>query len=306
MCSFQIKITVDVSQKYIPMPWWSRVTKFNAIVGFFSSENSFVPGWCMTQIRKRQEERAKLEDETGQSTHVKSDFLDKFLDATKISGPPGNDYVALIDYCLTNLQAGSETITVELISTMYHLLKDPEKMKRLVEEIQSARLSNPVTYKEAQKLPYLDACLKEGLRIHPAVGLGMERTVIGNGLKLPDGSIAPRGVLVGMNPWVLGRQTLYGDDPDEFRPERWLRAEEETEAAYTERMNAWKRADIVFSHGVHSCSGKQVAMMEMYKIFPSLLLNFDIELQDRSKSWNIINRFIVRQTGFNCVLRPRA
>ena len=125
----------------------------------------------------------------------------------------------------------------------------------------------------------------------------------GNGLKLPDGSVAPRGTLVSMNAWVLTRQPLFGDDADEFRPERWLRVEGETVVAHTERMNAWKRADIVFSYGVHSCSGKNVAMMEMYKVLPSLLLNFDIELQDPDKNWNVINRFIVRQTGFNCILR---
>ncbi|MCJ1440395.1 MAG: hypothetical protein MMC23_000878 [Stictis urceolatum] len=66
------------------------------------------------------------------------DILDRFLDAAKISAAPGIDYVALIDWCLTNVQAGSETIPIELISTLYHLLQDPEKLNRLVKELDSA------------------------------------------------------------------------------------------------------------------------------------------------------------------------
>ena len=258
----------------------------------------------MSRIHERQQERAELEARTGHSTAVKSDFLDKFMDAAKIPNSPDTDYVALIDWSLTNMQAGSETITVELIATFYHLLKDHSRMARLLNEIRSADLSNPVTYEEAQKLPYLDACIKEALRIHPAVGLGMERVITGEGLRLPDGSVAVRGVLVSMNPWVVSRQPLFGDDTDRFAPERWLRADESA-VSYAARMNAWKRADIVFSHGHHSCSGKYVALMEIYKIVPTLLLNFDIELQDKEKSWNVINRFIVRQTGLQCEVRSR-
>ena len=127
----------------------------------------------------------------------------------------------------------------------------------------------------------------------------------GDGPKLLHGSVAQRGVLVSMHPWVVAGQPLYGDEPDKFVPERWLCGKEESEAACTERTNAWKRADIVSSHGKYSSSGKNVAIWEMYKVLPTLLLNFDVELQDQDKSGNVIDRFIVRQTRFNCVLHPR-
>ncbi|MCJ1440396.1 MAG: hypothetical protein MMC23_000879 [Stictis urceolatum] len=95
-----------------------------------------------------------------------------------------------------------------------------------------------------------------------------------------------------MDPWVVAGQPLYGDEPDKFVPEWWLCGKEESEAACTERTNAWKRADIVSSHGKYSSSGKNVAIWEMYKVLPTLLLNFDVELQDQDKSGNVIDRFI--------------
>lgn len=73
------------------------------------------------------------------------------------------------------LFAGSDTTAISFRSLFYHLMHNPRVYRRLQTEIDQAvnerRLSMPPTYKEASKLPYLCACIKEALRIHPGAQL---------------------------------------------------------------------------------------------------------------------------------------
>jgi cytochrome P450 len=80
-----------------------------------------------------------------------------------------------------SIAAGSDTTAVTLSAVIYYLLKNPPALKKLRAEIDEfageGKISNPITYQESQKMPYLQAVIKEGLRVHPAVGQMMARTV---------------------------------------------------------------------------------------------------------------------------------
>lgn len=111
-------------------------------------------------------------------------------------------------------------------SFFYLLLNSPASHKKLVDEIDAARaagkLSEPVAYSEAQDLPYFQACLNEAMRLRPAVGLNMYRKLPREGMQI-DGRYVPGGIEVAVNGWVLHRdKTVFGQDADEYRPERWL------------------------------------------------------------------------------------
>jgi cytochrome P450 len=92
-----------------------------------------------------------------------------------------------------------------LSSIFYHLLKYPKTYQRLQDEIDTAakegRISDPVIFKEAQELPYLQAVIKEALRMHPATGLPMQRIVPPEGTTIA-GRFIPGGSSVGINAWV--------------------------------------------------------------------------------------------------------
>lgn len=129
---------------------------------------------------------------------------------------------------LANVFAGSDTTAIALRSIIYYLCKNPRCVNRLRSEIDEAELSDIVTYQEASKLRYFQACVKETLRIHPVAGQSLERVVPAGGLTLGS-SYLPQGTIVGMNPWAIGRdKSVYGQDVEDFRPERWLSADEET------------------------------------------------------------------------------
>jgi cytochrome P450 len=103
--------------------------------------------------------------------------------------------------------------------------------------------------------------------MHPIVGMILERYVPESGLHLPDGSLLPAGVTVGMNPYIIPRnQDIWRDDAEIFRPERWLRDEEQDESDedYQERLRCMNSADLTFGAGSRICIVKNVALLEVY------------------------------------------
>lgn len=96
-----------------------------------------------------------------------------------------------------NVVAGSDTTAITMRTIIYHLLKNPEYMARLRAEVEKnraqGRLSNPVTFEQARQMPYLQACISEGLRIHPAIGMTLPRVVPAGGIQI-QGYYLPEGV----------------------------------------------------------------------------------------------------------------
>lgn len=83
--------------------------------------------------------------------------------------------------CVNNIIAGSDTTAISLNAALYHIYTIPHVLKNLRGEIDSmmkvGTISNPVTFEEAQKMPYLQAVISEALRVHPAVGVSLAREV---------------------------------------------------------------------------------------------------------------------------------
>ena len=129
----------------------------------------------------------------------------------------------------TNIGAGSGTTATILRAIFYNLLRSPASLRRLTAEVRDHVSSKskqeperPVSWTQCQQLPYLEACVKEAERIHPAVGLPLERKVPPEGATI-CGQHFKGGTVVGMNAWVVHRdRAVFGEDADEWRPERWL------------------------------------------------------------------------------------
>jgi cytochrome P450 len=165
-----------------------------------------------------------------------TDFLGKLLEASesaevsKAGDIPKPTYEQIVAFVLANTMAGYATVAVALRSILYHLARNPDAYTRLQRELDEAfasgALSQTHTVAEAGKLPYLDAVVTEALRVHPVLGLILEREVPAGGAVLA-GQHVPEGTVVGFNPWVImHNREVYGEDADVFRPERWLGVEE--------------------------------------------------------------------------------
>lgn len=130
-----------------------------------------------------------------------------------------------------NIGAGADTTGSTLTVILYYLCQNPEVVLKLREEIAEARkrgeLSDTIKYQEAIKLPYLQAVIKEGMRIFPIIAMPLPR-VVPKGGAIIAGHYFPGGNVVGINPFVAHRnKQVFGEDADQFRPERWL-AEKDT------------------------------------------------------------------------------
>lgn len=207
--------------------------------------------------------------------------------------------------CQSNIGAGSDTTAITLSSVLYHLLKYPNTYQKLRDEIENAakegKVSDPITFKEAQGLPYLQAVMKEGLRVHPAVGLGLQRIVPAEGTTIANQFI-PGGSTVGINAYVAHKNTsVWGSDADQWRPERWLEIEEQGRGAEVEKYF------FSFGMGSRTCIGKNISLLEMNKLIPQLVRRFDFELDpDVEQNGGIVckNRWFVKQQNFRArVLR---
>jgi cytochrome P450 len=132
-------------------------------------------------------------------------------------------------------------------------MKNRDALAKLVAEVDDfdarGQISRPhVTYAEAIKMPYLVACCKEGMRLHPSVGLGMPRHVPAGGATIA-GRYFPEGSKVSINAAVLHYEdAVFGPQADRFKPERWLEGD---------ALNMDKHM-LNFGGGSRTCLGKNV------------------------------------------------
>ncbi|KAM0270038.1 hypothetical protein ACHAQH_009574 [Verticillium albo-atrum] len=251
------------------------------------------------------------------ATHdpTKPDFLDRFIQA-KSENPDVVDARQIVSYLAINMLAGADTTAITIKAVLYYVLRAPRVREKLEAEILAAEFSRqhsiPPAYSEVKCLPYLEAVVREAMRLHPGVAMTLPRYVPseaqGIHLLLPDGSVVPPGTSVGMNPFVIGRnRKAWGDDADEFRPERWLRDEQagETEEGFAERLRGMNNADLTFGAGSRLCIGKHLALVEVYKVVATLFALYDIEMVEPEKEWWVRNGFFLRQQGPRVRMRPR-
>lgn len=210
-------------------------------------------------------------------------------------------------YLLINLIAGADTTAVAMSSAVYFGLKNPEVWEKLETEILSAGLpdDSPITHKNCRVLPYLDAVIRESMRLHPPVGMPLERYVPKDGLRLPDGSLVPGGLMVGMNPYMVNRSAVFGEDVDAFRPERWLQNADESAEEFQKRFMEMSNADLTFGAGSRICGGRHIANLEVYKVLSTLIKKYRIELVDPEKEWIVKNGWFLRQSGVEVRMQRR-
>lgn len=108
----------------------------------------------------------------------RNDFLTKLIEMRQKEKIQDLDMITTLG---ANIAAGSDTTALSLSTVVYHLARNPEKLKKMRQElhqfVNGGLVSTPITYQESQKLPYLQAVIKEALRIHPATGQILARMV---------------------------------------------------------------------------------------------------------------------------------
>jgi cytochrome P450 len=259
--------------------------------------HGYVYNYTLRQIEHRQRE---LKDPENKNREGPPDIMTKILLAHE-ADPEKMTRTDLITMCQSNIGAGSDTTSITLSAILYNLLKYRHTFDKLREEIDTAakehRISDPITFKETQSLPYLQAVIKEALRIHPATGLTMPRLVPPEGATIAK-HFFPAGSTVGINSWVAHRNpVVFGEDAENWRPERWIEFEEQGRNAEVEKYS------LGFGMGSRTCIGKNISLLEIAKVIPQLVRRFDFELVGcegvgGEEGLRCENRWFVKQCNF--------
>ncbi|KAF6812059.1 cytochrome p450 [Colletotrichum sojae] len=197
---------------------------------------------------------------------------------------------------LFQITAGSDTTATVIRTTWLYTMTSPHVYNILKREIMTAinegRVSSPITFEEAKQLPYLQAVIYEGLRMNaPFTGICAKEVPAG-GDTIGD-VFVPAGTRISQNFWgVLRRPDVFGRDADLFRPERWL------EADPAARDMMVKTAELAFGHGRWGCAGKNVAFLELNKVYVEMLRNFDFQIINPEKPWHSVNHQLFMQSDF--------
>lgn len=141
-----------------------------------------------------------------------------------------------------------------------YVIANPVVYQKIQSELDNATLSTSiVTDSEAKELPYLQACIKEGMRVFPPV-TGLFNKRVPQGGDTIHGKFIPEGVEIAYAAWDFYKDpAIFGLDAEIFRPERWLEADEEKAAVMQ------KTVDLIFGYGKYQCLGKPIAMLELGK-----------------------------------------
>jgi cytochrome P450 len=183
----------------------------------------------------------------------------------------------LVAEALLQILAGADTTATAIRATMLHIITHPAVYRTLQAEIdqavQSGHTSSPVIQEaEAHELKYLQAVIREGLRIWPPVTGLLSKVVPKAGDEVEvDGKkkFIPGGTNIGWCVWGIAmNKEIFGVDANMFRPERWLINDTEK----LTRMN--KTVDLVFGYGKYQCLGRPVALLELSKVFVEVMNSF--------------------------------
>lgn len=172
------------------------------------------------------------------------------------------------------ISAGSETTASLLTGWMYFMTTNPEVHAKVTAEVRNAFKSDAdITWHTVGELAYLDATMKEALRLFSPAPANQQRVVPPGGATIA-GHYIPEGYTVAVAPWAASHSTLNFADPERFDPERWLQQPGGKGKYAADKLHASQP----FSLGQRGCIGKNLSFFEMRLILANLLWAFDLEM----------------------------
>jgi hypothetical protein len=247
-------------------------SKYNALKSFIPGMDTYVRVFGTTYWKKQRSDcfdmdvtaRAALDRWIkGQTKGHERDVL-SMLKALEAHGDPSkripNDHMPA--YLVEMLAAGSSTTATTAALATFQLIYHTDKQHKLRRELFEA-FPDPlkIDMKVATSLEYLDACIRETMRLHPVIPGPLER-YLGHSIQV-GGKVVPPGVMASCSPYTQGRLEDVFDRPDEFIPERWLVADERMKHNWTP-----------FGYGSRSCPGANLAMTELRYIIGTVFRIF--------------------------------
>ncbi|XP_070562960.1 1,25-dihydroxyvitamin D(3) 24-hydroxylase, mitochondrial-like [Ptychodera flava] len=181
------------------------------------------------------------------------------------------------------LAASVDTTSNSLLWVLYCLAKNPHVQESLFREIEDVvPMGETPTYEHINQMPYLKATVRETLRLYTptaTISRVLSKDVVIGGYQIPA-----KTTCVGQT-WLISRDPEYFPDPLEFRPERWIRGENEHFYGFT---------SIPFGYGPRMCIGKRLAELEIHlalaRLCRKFLLEYTTDVESKLSTVNVPDR----------------
>jgi len=193
-------------------------------------------------------------------------LLARLVRARSDDGKEAMSKQQLLDEAVTMLLAGHETTALAMLFATYLLCTHPEATTRLREELDSQLGGRAICAADLERLPYLDAVVRETLRLYPpAYTFGRELLTP---IELGGYTLPARSVVL-VSPYGMHRSGRYFAEPNRFDPARWLTPE----ASKLPRF-----AYLPFGGGPRVCIGNHFAQLELALVLATLVRQLDVTL----------------------------
>ncbi|KAK9467714.1 cytochrome P450 [Lipomyces arxii] len=243
----------------------------------FKESKKIIENFSIGMIREKQEKRKIA------ATFKKSEAaIDKDIISTMITEGKGAwTEKEILNNLMTFLAAGHETTSNATAFALFHLSRNPEIQSKLREEIRTVlpngHASLPyVTYDQIDKLKYLNNFCKESLRVSPPVPATTreaEKDV------MVDGIMIKKGTLLFVQIYGVNHsKAIWGEDADEFKPERW-------DSLPTEAISPYSL--LTFLQGPRSCIGRRFAEVEFKALLIALISTFNFAEREPGENHKI-------------------
>ncbi|PBK99824.1 cytochrome P450 [Armillaria gallica] len=237
--------------------WWRAVLKRTPMFWKGGEDFDAITGMAVAAISKR------LQEPTD-----RNDLLSKLQAGKDEDGNPMGQE-ELTAEALTFLIAGSDTTANSTCAIIYYLARTPSVQEKLHKELAEHLESGVATVEQVKNLAYLQAVINEGLRLHSTVAMGLPRVAPEGGMTIL-GNYFPGGTVISVPTYTIHRDpAVFGDDVEEFRPERWF----ECDSAGV------SKAFSPFSVGPRACIGRNLANFELQIIIASILKRYHFVLE---------------------------
>ncbi|KAH0341842.1 putative P450 monooxygenase, partial [Aureobasidium melanogenum] len=274
-----------------------------AMVGFLSGSGSRArrPGFApeMLYSKANQEYQNDIDElqkvaldllkERRENPSTKKDLLNAMINGKDPKTGEKLSEEAIVRNMITFLIAGHETTSGLLSFLMYELLNNPEAYSAAQKEVDEVVGKEKLTMEHLSKLPYITACLRETLRLHPtAPGFALTAKsdqVLGGKYPVKKGEVC-----LAVLPLIHRDPKVYGDDSEDFKPERML-----DESFNKLPPHSWKP----FGNGMRACIGRPFAWQEALLCMATLLQTFRFTKSDPSYTLRIKTTLTIKPDNFH-------
>ncbi len=191
---------------------------------------------------------------------------------------------------------GHDTTTVALSWTLFLIGSHPDVQQKIFDEMDAifGNSDRPATLSDLNEMKYMERCIKEGLRLYPAVP--KVGRILSDDVQLDEYKI-PKGCMIGIHIYYLHRDERFYPAAERFDPDRFLPENSVGRHPY---------AYIPFSAGSRNCIGQKFALYEEKSVLSSIFRKYRLTSVDNRDDIKMVSEIILRPlSGINVKIERR-